>query len=158
MGHFVHELTRFVIVTYHLKMKKFKDLTVFSRRTMVQFTAFSFFFKGLFVSLGKSSEPYKRTIQCTSNKNLTCFASEEEFWNDHKDFVAYELNSLFRHLGWITKDATKLSNDGKSVYLTKEYKSKQHHEIYTRAWNWLSKGQKKEHEFIAYQESSKHLF
>jgi hypothetical protein len=139
-------------------MKAYTVFTTFSRRTLIQFTVCSYFFRELITQGENDTQSYKRTVVCSSKKFDIKYKSEDDFWRQHEDNVAYDLNSFFRGMGWILTDASQLSDDGKSIILTKEYKSKTHYNVYTRAWRWFSSGAKLEHSLINYSELSSHLF
>lgn len=127
------------------------------RRTVLRMLVLAYFAKEALL-LAESGLPYKITLKCEPTQNRKCHATVDSFWEDHADPVAYELNALFRNLGWLKQDASKLVDGGTAALLTKEYRSQTAYEIYMKSWKWFSKGPFKEPQFLAYSSTSAHLF
>jgi hypothetical protein len=107
---------------------------------------------------GNNNAAYKVSWECVPK---TCGGPKknvDEFWLDHFDKTAYELNAIFREMGWLLRDASELSPNSKSAILTKEYKSELHEAMYSKVIRLLSGGRFKESASILHKPTDKHLF
>jgi hypothetical protein len=97
------------------------------------------------------------------NYNFDCYSlihpdktyqSTDEFWNDHYDKKASELNRLFQKMNLITSHKVELLPDGKTVRVQKVFKSKHFSDLYTQAWKRLSQGHPVEYTKVGYKNYS----
>lgn len=90
-------------------------------------------------------------FDCYSKVNPNkIYSTQEEFWNDHLDIKANELNTAFVNAGFILKVSSELLMNGKGVRVTKIYRSQVYLELYTQFWERLSGGNPSEYQKIAY--------
>lgn len=139
-------------------MPRIYEARGYSRRI---FISFIFLFSAMWTALAKyrgNSASYKVTWLCVPKKCNGAKKSVDDFWLDHFDKTAYELNAIFRERGWLLRDASELSPDRKMAVLTKEYKSKFYGLLYNKLWEVMCGGFFKESENLSHWPTDKHLF
>lgn len=130
----------------------------YSRRIFVAAMLMCSGFLHILTKLGNKQSTYKVSWECVPKSCTGRKRNIDEFWSQHLDKTAYELNALFREMGWLLRDASELCPNSKNAILTKEYKSKVYETLYNKTWGFLSGGLFKESENLTHMPTDKHLF
>ncbi len=107
---------------------------------------------------GNNGASYKVSWICIPKKCNGEKKTVDDFWLDHFDNTAYELNAIFRERGWLLKDISELGSDKKTAVLTKEYKNKFFALLYNKLWEFMCRGDFKESTNLVHKSTNNHLF
>jgi len=108
---------------------------------------------------GSNAPKYIHRFECQSKLHPdTKYSNADQFWTDHIDWFAKNLNKMFLSSGLVVSLDSQLNADQKSIMVTKIYKNEESYKLFHKIWRGFSEnGRPDEFNSINYISSKHHV-